>query len=302
MRHFYQLIVLIFLFFSSSAYASYEIFADYLYWRATETLDWVHTNNLSQPNLAIGFRGVKYDFGPGFRIGASYEGDWDTKLYFTKFDTKGTDSVNGNLTTEFIGGRLSQTIPATTFYQSGQADFRISFNMIDWNVGKHFNVTDSLMLRPIVGLQGGVINQTLNTYFQGQPLSISETVKNNFRGIGPKVGIETNLVFWRDNNFQSSLIADIETSYLWGHWDITDREQTSTQGSVIVNVADRNMGAVGIKGMMGANVSYKNFSVKLGYEISDWLNQVQIFDDETGTQNNDLVLQGLTLTVSYKFS
>lgn len=281
--------------------ASYQVFIDPLYWRATETLDWVHTNNLNSSNLVIGFRAVKYNFDPGFRLGFGYEGDWDTKLYFTKFYTRATDSASGNLTTGFLGGRLSQTIPDTTFYQSGQADFRINFNMIDWNIGKHFDVTDSLMLRPLIGLKAGVINQTLNTSFQGQPLSISESVQNNFRGIGPKVGIESNLVFCRANNFQYGLVADFETSYMWGHWRITDIEQTSTSGSVIVNVADRSFGALGIQGMIGANLNYKNFSMKLGYEISDWLNQCQIFDDETGTQNNDLILQGLTLSLVYEF-
>ncbi|MDR3492154.1 MAG: Lpg1974 family pore-forming outer membrane protein [Gammaproteobacteria bacterium] len=301
MRYFNQLIILSCLSLSSSAYAAYEVFVDPLYWRATETLDWMHSNNLNPPNLVIGFRAVTYDFGPGFRVGFGYEGNWDTKLYFTKFNTRGIDSANGNLTTGFLGGRLSQTIPDTTFYQSGQADFRINFNTLDWNIGKHFDVTDSLMLRPLIGLEGGIINQTLNTSFQGQPLSISESVKNNFRGIGPKVGIESNLVFWRANEFRYSLVADVETSYLWGRWHITDLEQTSTSGSVMVNVADRNFGALGIQGMMGINLNYKNFSMKLGYEISDWLNQCQIFDDETGTQNNDLVLQGLTLNLSYKF-
>jgi hypothetical protein len=301
MRYFSQLIILSCFLFSSSAYAVYEVFLEPLYWRATETLDWMHSNNLASPNLAIGFQSIRYDFNPGFRVGFGYEGNWDTKLYFTKFDTKGTDSANGNLTTEFIGGRLSQTIPATTFYQSGQADFHINFNMLDWNLGKHFDITDSLILRPLIGLEGGVINQTFNTSFQGQALSISESVKNNFRGIGPKVGIETSLILWRANDFQYSLVANVETSYLMGHWHITDVEKTSTSGSVTVNVADRNFGAVGIQGMIGANVNYKNFSMKLGYEISDWLNQCQIFDDETGTQNNDLVLQGLTLRFSYKF-
>jgi hypothetical protein len=286
---------------STGVYAGYEVFVDPLYWRATETLDWVHTNNLNEKNLVIGYKGVSFDYGPGVRVGFGYEGAWDTKLYFTKFDTRGRDSASGNLTTGFLGGRLSQTLPATTFYQTGQADFQINFNTLDWNVGKHFDVTDNIRLRPLIGLEAGVINQTFNTNFQGSALSISETVKNNFKGIGPKVGIETDLIFFRKNDVRYSLIADFETAYMWGHWNITDIEKTSSGGSVNVFVAPRNYGALGMQAMLGADVSYKNFSVKLSYEISDWLNQCQIFDDETGTQNNDLVLQGLTLSLVYKF-
>ncbi|MEO8400694.1 MAG: Lpg1974 family pore-forming outer membrane protein [Gammaproteobacteria bacterium] len=301
MRYFSQLIILSSLLLSSGAYAGYEVFVDPLYWRATETLDWVHTNNLNSPNLVIGYKAVSFNYGPGIRVGFGYEGDWDTKLYFTKFDTRGIDSASGNLTTGFLGGRLSQTLPATIFYQTGQADFHINFNMLDWNVGKHFDVTNNIMLRPIIGMEAGVINQSLNTSFQGRTFSINESVKNNFKGIGPKIGIETDLIIWRKNDVRYSVIADLETSYMWGHWNITDTEQTSSGGSVNVNVAPRNYGALGMQGMLGANVSYKNISVKLSYEISDWLNQCQVFDDETGTQNNDLVLQGVILSLVYKF-
>ena len=38
-----------------------------------------------------------------------------------------------------------------------------------------------------------------------------------------------------------------------------------------------------------------------GYEINDWLNQCQIFDDATGPHNNDLILQGLTVSFGCSF-
>lgn len=301
MRHFNQFLIVSGLLLSANAYAAYDVFVDPLYWRATETLDWVHTNNLNASNLVIGYQGVDFNYDFGVRAGFGYQGNWDTKLYFTKFNTTGTDSASGNLTTGFLGGRLSQTLPATIFFQTGQADFHIDFNTLDWNVGKHFYASKNLMLRPIIGLKAGVINQTFNTSFQGTILSVSETVKNNFKGIGPKTGIETELVFWRKNNIRYSIFADFEMAYMWGHWNITDLEQTSSGGTVNVNVAPRNYGAFEMEGMLGASIHYKNVSATLGYEISDWFNQCQIFDDETGTQNNDLVLQGATLSLVYKF-
>lgn len=301
MRYFTQLLIVSGLLCSPFAYADFNLFINPLYWRATETLDWVHTNNLDPSNLVIGFQGVRFPFDPGIRVGVGYEGNWDTSLYYTRFTTTGTDSASGNLTTGFLGGRLSQTIPATTFYQTGQADFKIDFNTLDWNIGKHFNVTNNIMLRPITGIEAGVINQTFDTHFQGQTLSISEQVKNNFKGVGPKAGIETEIVVWREHDVLYSIIANIETAYMWGHWNITDIEKTSSGGSVIVDVAPRNYGALGMQGMLGGNVTYKNLSVKLSYDFSDWFNQCQIFDDETGTQNNDLLLQGLTLSLVYHF-
>jgi hypothetical protein len=42
-------------------------------------------------------------------------------------------------------------------------------------------------------------------------------------------------------------------------------------------------------------------AIKAGYEIQDWFNQYQVFDDGTGSHTNDLVLQGLTVRVRYEF-
>jgi hypothetical protein len=38
-----------------------------------------------------------------------------------------------------------------------------------------------------------------------------------------------------------------------------------------------------------------------GFELNDWLNQCQIFDDATGPHNNDLIFQGLTVNMGCKF-
>lgn len=310
MRHFCRILILSSFLLSANSYAAVEIFLDPLYWRATENVDFYHSSNLDATNLVIGFKTITYDFAPGFRVGAAYEGNFDTKLYYTKFYTRAKDSASGNLTTEYLGGRLAQTTP-TSFYKTGQADFRINFNMIDWNVGKHFDVSNTLMLRPLVGLEAGVINQTFNTNFQGQytpstgitnnNFALTENITNNFFGIGPKIGIESKLVFFQKNDFVYSLVANFETSYLWGSWNIRDIQQNNSSGTVIVNVANRDVGSLGLQGMMGAGLNYKNFSMKLAYELSDWTNQCQFFDDETGTKNTDLYLQGLTLSFSYKF-
>lgn len=41
--------------------------------------------------------------------------------------------------------------------------------------------------------------------------------------------------------------------------------------------------------------------VKVAYEVSDWFNQYQVFDNTTGARNNDLVLQGLTVGLNYRW-
>lgn len=308
MRYLYRLLIFSCLLFTSSAYAAPEIFLDALYWRATETVDWALTNNLTTPNQNITYKTTSFNFKPGFRVGVGYESAWDTKFYYTRYHTNATNSASGNLTSAFLGGKLAQTcfegaLPApcaSYFFQSGNVNFTIDFNMIDWDFSKRFYPTNALMLRPLIGLEGGWINQSVNTSFQN-PVTLAENVTNNFSGVGPKVGIETKFTFLRSHDYQFNLIADFTTAYLWGHWNIKDVLNDNQPQTINIEAKNRNFGSLAVHALMGANLDYKCFSMKLGYEINDWFNQCQIFDDGTGAHNNDLILQGITLRLAYNF-
>lgn len=284
--------------FSSNAQAI-EVFVEPLYWRATETIDWAYINDQMTPNQYITYKTLDFNYAPGVRVGVGInKGTWDTQFYYTRYYTRGTDSTTGYLKSGLLTSRLIQA--ADYFYLSGQASLAINFNMLNWDFGKRFDVSPALMLRPLVGLEGGWINQTYNTSFQG-PSSITEQVKNNFSGVGPKVGMEGKLKLLDVNNYQVSAFATFTTAYLLGNWKITDALNANPPKTANIIVASRDMGAVALQGIVGANLDYKNVSVKLGYEINDWLNQVQFFDDDTGGHNNDLILQGLTLGVKWGF-
>ena len=68
-----------------------------------------------------------------------------------------------------------------------------------------------------------------------------------------------------------------------------------------IPIDDRDFGAVTFQALIGIELKYRHWSATAGYEINDWLNQCQIFDDATGPHNNDLVLQGLTVNVGCSF-
>lgn len=275
-----------------------DAFLDALYWRATETVDWVLTNNLSPPSQIVGYRTMKFDFTSGYRLGVGANSNWDTKFYYTKFRTKAIDSANGDLTSTFLGGKLVQG--KTFFYKAGQASLKIDFNMFDFDFAKRFYVNQDLMIRPLLGLRTGWIKQTAITNFQGQT-SITETVKNNFSGIGPKAGIEGKFAFYRNNYCTYNISSAFTTSYMFGKWKVSDVLNTSTQETVNIIVGNRKLGALALQAMLGIGIDYKKLSVNLGYEINDWFDQYQVLDDGTGAHNNDLILQGLSLRLTYSF-
>jgi len=49
------------------------------------------------------------------------------------------------------------------------------------------------------------------------------------------------------------------------------------------------------------NKDRSHFALKVGYEFQDWLNHFQIFTNDSGTDNLDLILQGLTLDLRFDF-
>ncbi|HEX4129177.1 MAG TPA: hypothetical protein VHZ24_03985 [Pirellulales bacterium] len=63
----------------------------------------------------------------------------------------------------------------------------------------------------------------------------------------------------------------------------------------------QDLGSLALQGIIGINVRYRGVYGMIGYEINDWLNQSQVFDDATGAHNNDLILQGLNIRLGYGF-
>mgnify|MGYP005854090723 CR=1 FL=1 len=272
-----------------------DFYADAIYWQASETIDWSLTNNLSLPNQVIAYHTIDFDFAPGFRVGAGlHKNDWYGRAYYTHYNVKEKDSVQGNVISIFIPGKFAQAL-----YNTGQVDFKIDFNMVDLDLYQQIQVGESLTLRPIVGLKAGTINQQVNTRFQGG-ITVLERVSNDFTGFGPKVGIESRWVFYQAHDVAYSIAAETSTALMWGKWSITDNmTQSNSSLPSSVQVGKRNMGAFEIQGLVGLNVHYKNADLKIGYEASNWFNQYQVFDDGTGTHSNDLVLQGLTAALTF---
>lgn len=296
MPYFHRIIILSCILFSPGTFAL-DFMLDALYWQATETVDWVLINNLSTTNQTITYKTSEFDFSPGFRIGAGYTGEWNSKFYYTKFHAKSTSSANGNLVSTFMAGKLVQG--NNFFYHTGQLDFTIDFNMFDLDLGKSFQATEKINIVPLLGLRGGWINQKIVTKFQGQT-NITETVKNNFNGIGPKIGLESKVNLYKHGSYKINLAADFFSSYMWGNWGISDVTDTSAPETLYINVGSRNFSSFAVQALLGIGVEYKHLSMKLGYEISDWFNQYQVLDDGTGAHNNDLILQGLTLNLVYR--
>ena len=296
---------------------SAEFFGDILYWRATEPVDWVLNTNRVPTDQFVAYETIEYDYVPGFRVGIGREGEWGTKFYYTHVYTSAADSASGNLTPAFLGGKLALSDnPASRppYFDQGHVKSAIDYNVLDWDFSKRFRPTEPLLMRPMVGLRAAWIRQTFKSEFQGEwpDLSLSksmiEHMENNFWGIGPKIGLESAWNVWRGAECEILGVANFYTAYLLGHWAIKDvtnlasiHNSQTTMSERVVPIDGRDLGALTFQAVVGIHLKYRRWSVTAGYEINDWLNQCQIFDDATGPHNNDLILQGLTVKVNCQF-
>jgi hypothetical protein len=293
-----------------------EMFGELLYWKATEPVDWVLNTNNNPANQYVNYESTEYDFTPGFRVGAAMEGEWEPAVAWTHFETDTSDSAVGDLTAAFLGGKNSQPPAPKTYFDTGQMAASIDYDMIDMDLGKPFEVHPAVVVRPVVGLRGGLIRQTFTTAFQASytdgvtnsQRNIVETAESNFWGLGPKLGVENYIALHRSEHFEVNLQVGFFASYLVGKWDLPDTTRVTqidngvaTESSQTIQVDSRDFGSLGFQTMVGLDFRLGQWSGTVGYEINDWLNQCQVFTDATGPQNNDLLLQGLTARIGYEF-
>lgn len=285
---------------SGSTHAT-QIFLDGLYWQASETNNWAYTNSNTTPVQNISYKTLNFNYQPGFRIGGIYSAPtWDSLFSYTQVHTNTKDSTSGNVLSAFLGTTTAKPFEGY-FFDTGRIRQTIDYDMLDLNFGKQFQPASALMLHPFIGVMGGWINQNFNATYQGA-MSTNEIINNNFTGIGPKFGIDTSILFLTYRNAQFNLLGAFAASYLIGHWVVTDDTMANPRATVIIANRSHNMGAPTMQAMLGAKATYKKFAVKLAYEFNEWFNQVQFYDNDSGTHGNDLVMQGFSLGLTYEIA
>ncbi len=285
---------------------SIDVFASALYWRAGETVDWAHVLTSSSNSVQDSYKTIAFNWDPGFRIGLGYNmihDQWDTQITYTKFQTEATDHGSGPITSGFLAARLSLLEP----FQTGKIRFNLHYNMFDWDLGRSFLVSRSLSLRPFIGIKAGWIDQTIHAEWTKPNFSAKESVKNNFEGAGPRGGVNGQWILGNVNRHVFSLIGNVAGAFMWGHWTLRDQFTDTFLTKTSVPMKNRNFGALMLQALLGVEWGFNfdnnrsHFSLKASYEIQDWMNHFQVFTNDSGTDNLDLFLQGLTMGLRLDF-
>lgn len=297
-----------------------SVFGDALYWTVSETVDWSLTLVQGETSGYTNYRVLSFDWHPGFRAGLSYhrpETRWDTQCYYTHYSAKTsahTKTHDGLIDPAFLGNRTASPLIFTYNYSKASAQWRLRFDMADWDFRYHFRPSSPLTLRPYLGIKGGTIKQSIHSHWLnphlfllGGLLSATENLRNDFWGVGPKGGIHTQWIFGHPSRWAFSLFGDFSAAYMWGRWTIKDTYRNNLHQKATTTVGNRKYGSFMVRAFMGLGIDRKTcradslLSLKIGYELQDWFSQFQIFDNGTGGHTNDLILQGLTAEARFTF-
>ncbi|MBS0651044.1 MAG: hypothetical protein JSR93_07780 [Verrucomicrobia bacterium] len=298
----------------------WNLFADMLVLKANEIATWAlkvdfmpYTTsggesavNFSQTPKSVNF---DWDFGVRAGFGYRFEGDrWDIRLYYTWFKTEGKDSsfasnADSNVTTALLGEWLTFGFASN----SGRIQWRIVLNSVDWELGRDCPVSKGLSFRPYLGVKGAWIYQKVHSHWTSKQFKANENLKNDFWGIGPKGGVDTNWLLGSVNNHSFKLFGDTYLALLGGCWTLKDIQKTSMNSS-LAGVNPTTWAATFMfYGVMGFgwdvmfNKNRSNFGVRMGYEFQYWYDQLKIFTFLEGTLHAALVLQGGMLDVHVNY-
>jgi hypothetical protein len=175
--------------------------ADWLYWRARQ----------EGMEYAIG-RSIQFDYTSGFRVGLGVhlpkEG-WDIYANYTQITPEHSNNFHGQTFPLFL-------YQATQFVQDSHAHWKIAFQSVDLELGRAYFLSSSLSFRPYFGLKGGWIDQHAKIVYRGgfipEGQAFSIHLKNDFKGAGPRVGLQ---LYWH-LGAGFSLFSDMAAAFLIG--------------------------------------------------------------------------------------
>ncbi len=296
---------------------------EFLYWRPDQTaMTYCLVANETITPIGTKNKEVHQDsnWAPGFRVGAGYilaHTSCDISAYWTRFHhSMHSSSPSGPFIfgTQLlgVGGGL---VLGGTGVDAGKAhsNWHLKMDLVELDFGYNLCFHERFLLHPYIGVEGGWVNQNRTVKYDhffdtsSQIFFDSEIHhKNNFHGVGPKIGINTD--FSLGAGF--GLIGNFAAVFLCGKannpvkYEIEGDESSFPLPKTVVKYKQNRL-VPALQAQLGLNWRWRlacHFTFTLGamyevqYFIGTWRNQ------NSGIQNlyiadagyGNLMLQGLT--------
>jgi hypothetical protein len=277
------------------------------------TGEWLYWRTRQEGMEFATARSVAFDFQSGFRVGLGVHMPydfWDVYVNYTRFVPDGSKSAHGSFYPLFLFQGAGIQGPAVA---EADAHWKIQFQNADVEIGRAFYLAKTLVFRPFFGLKGAWIDQHARIHYEGGFIPTGQTFsthfKNDFKGAGPLIGIESNWLIGAG----FSLLGNLATSLVIGHFDMTQEQYQLDTAKVVDLNSDFNLVSPTFQVVAGFawdrnfHRDQCHFGLSAGFEAQYWWaqNQTEQFTDKDFPtylrQNGDLAFYGLTLRARIDF-
>lgn len=288
--------------------ASVQPFLDLLAWHAAESnSSWATTLTFPNNGTDVIQSNVSFNTRPGLKLGFLYAAEdcfWDTKFYWTYFSTSTTKTIpigEQIVTSLFFSGSF---FISTDVFFGGSANWQLTMNMFDLEASHAFKPIPSLTFTPKVGVKGGSINQAIDAEWNAILFTATEKVTNNFMGIGPSFGLDSKWNAYQELN----LVGNIAAAFMYGRWNVNDIYTRPsaffgliTPTTISTSMNHSKLGTLMMDYYLGLEWTHKGRShvtVRLGYEMQYWANQLRLVTIQQLPTLGDLTIQGATCGIT----
>lgn len=292
---------------------SYNIYlsGDAIYWKAFEGgSDYASETHSTAAPFSGQSKRADFNWRWGFKAALGYRtphDDWDLAAHYTWFFDKANDTASAP-----AGGGITPLF--TYFYtaaaSSAKVNWWLHFDDADLSIQKSYFLSRSFSLSPFAALRSTWINQKLVAHYFAPATvnpNVDQTGKNDFWGIGPKVGVSSRWFAGPHWNFFGSCAG----SLLYGEFDV--RSKTFINGNRVTNLnADLHRIVPTVQASLGFGwemnfLKHYHIAANVAYEAQYWWRQNELYSySNIATPilrrfGEDLGLHGLTINALFDF-
>lgn len=291
----------------SASAGTFQPFIDVLAWQASQSnTAWATVTSNQTGSRRIDTDTNSYNIRPGFMAGVSYLANdtlWDTTLSWTSYATDTTNNipVSGAVVLPLFFS--SDPFISGDVFFGATSHWQLAMNMFDLDIRKHYQPSSTFSLSPMIGMKGGSIMQDISVNWDAVLYHARENITTSFRGIGPTIGLGADWRFY--GNF--SLVGNVASTIMYGNWNMKDtfhRPETPlvvTKTTITTSLNQAQFGSLMMDyyvGLQWVHQGISHVTVRLGYEMQYWSNQLRLISVQQLPAQGDLSLQGATCGIS----
>lgn len=270
---------------------------------------------------------------PGFRVALGLNTDydhWDLLLNWTWYLNHSSETHARVGLTAGTSLGFYPLFPiddgGTASYKTVQASWDLTYDTLDFEMGRVFDATKTLSMRPAWGVRGVLLNQEFKDHFSGllnvsdlNAMELRSRGKNNYWGLGPRVGSKAE---WR-LAYGVSILGNLSGSLLYGQSQVETRVDTlQTIGAAFGKYQDYTESfyqlvptlqmMLGVQWGFRFHAEKRYFGFNVSWETNYWWNQFNVPVASTtysggtnypypSTGNQPVTMEGATLNLQLDF-